>query len=134
MAELAKSGRPSLATLEPGYEHQHNNLVAGETLTAGDMVYVASGGKVMLANGVAANAASLHEGMVLQDAVINDGVTIEFGVTVHYGSGLTPGARYFLSAAVPGGLSTTATTGSPAGYPVAKAIDTSRIFILTPIR
>lgn len=133
MANLTKSGRPSLATLEPGYEHQHNNLLAGEALDYGDFVYVASSGKVMKASGAAANAASLHEGVVLQAAAINDGVSIHQGVTINYGSGLTPGARYYLSTTA-GLLSDTATTGSPATNPVAKAVDTTRIYIIPPTR
>lgn len=131
MANLVKSGRPSLATLEPGYEHQHNNLVAGEALDYGDFVYIASTGKVMKANGTAANAAALYDGVVLQAAAINDGVSIHQGVTIHYGSGLTPGARYYL-ATTAGLLSDAATTGGT--VPCAKAVDSSRIFVIPPTR
>ena len=131
MANLTKNGRPSLATVQPGYEHQHNNLVAGEALVAGDFVYIHSGGTVRKANGTAANAAAKYDGVVLQAAEIGDGVSVHQGVTIHYGSGLTPGARYYL-ATTAGLLSDAPTTGGD--VPCAKAIDATRIYVIPPTR
>jgi hypothetical protein len=39
MAEITR-GTVSLATVEPGYEHQINGDLAGETLFKGDFVYI----------------------------------------------------------------------------------------------
>jgi hypothetical protein len=125
MAEISKSGRPSLATLQPGYEHQINGLVAGEALAEGDFVYIKNDGKVYKATGAAANAAARARGVVLQAAAAGDGVTVLNGVVVRYGAGLTPGAQYFLSGTVAGGLADAASTGGTAE--IAYAVDDTRI-------
>ena len=126
MAELTK-GTVSLATLEPGYEHQINGLVAGETLAKGDFVYIKSDGKAWKATGAAANAAAVVRGIVLMPAVAGDGVTILRGVVVNYGTSLTPNASYYLSGAVAGGLADAASTGGTTE--IAYAIDATRIFV-----
>jgi hypothetical protein len=128
MAEIAKSGTPSLATVQPGYEHQLNGLIAGETLAEGDFVYINADGKVYRASGAAANAAARARGMVLQGAAAGDGVAVLSGVSVRYGANLTPGAQYFLSGTNPGGLADAASTGGTAA--IAYAIDTTRIKVV----
>lgn len=128
MAELSKSGTPSLATVQPGAEHQINGLVAGEAIAAGDFVYIkAADGKVWKATGAAANAAAVARGIVLQAAAAGDAVTVLRGVSVRYGAGLTPAASYYLSGTVAGGLADAASTGGTSE--IAYAIDATRIFV-----
>jgi hypothetical protein len=126
MADITKAG-VSLATVEPGYEHQINGLVAGETIAAGDVVYIKSDGKVWRATGAAANAAAVARGVVLDAAVAGDGVTVHRGVMLNYGTGLTPGATLFLSGATAGALADAASTGDTVG--IAYAVDQKRIFL-----
>jgi hypothetical protein len=129
MAELAKVGVPSLATIEPGYEHQWNGLRAGEALAAGDFVYVkASDGRVYKALGAVLNDESTRaRGVVLQAAIAGDGVTILHGVVVYWATALSPGTNLFLSATVAGQLNTVATTGGTT--PVAAVVDATRIYV-----
>lgn len=128
MAEVGKSGSPSLATVEPGYEHQINGLYAGGTIAAGDFVYIrASDNKVLVATGAAANEAAQARGVVLQPAVAGDAVTILHGVVVRWGAALSPGDNLYLSGTVAGQLADVASTGGTA--PIAFAIDATRIFV-----
>lgn len=126
MAEISKSGTPSLASVQPGYEHQINGVVAGEALAAGDFVYIKqSDGRVYRATGAAANEAARARGIVLQAAAIGDGVSVLSGVQVRYGAALPPGVPLFLSGAVTGGLADAASTGGTAE--IAYAVDATRI-------
>lgn len=128
MAEVAKSGRPSLATVLPGQEHQINGVLAGEAIAAGDFVYVkASDGKAYKATGAAANEAARARGIVLQAAVAGDGVTIMSGITAHYGAALSPGVPLYLSGTVAGGLADAASTGGTTE--IAYPVDSTRIKI-----
>ena len=130
MAEIAKSGTPSLATVQPGYEHQINGLVAGEAIAAGDFVYIkASDGRVWRATGAAANEAARARGVVLQAAAAGDGVSVLSGVQVRYGAALSPGVPYYLSGTVTGGLADAASTGGTT--PIAFAVDATRIRVLS---
>jgi hypothetical protein len=131
MAEVAKSGTPSLATLEPGYEHQLNGIIAGEALAVGDFVYIrASDGRAMKATGAAANEAARARGVVLQAAAIGNGVSIHHGIVVRWGASLVPGTPYFLSGTVAGQLADVASTGGTA--PIAFAVDATRIYVMSP--
>lgn len=130
MAEIAKSGTPSLASVLPGPEHQINGLLAGEAIAEGDFVYIkASDGRVFKATGAAANEAARARGVVLQAAVAGDGVTILHGVTVRWGAALTPGTPYFLSGTVAGQLADVASIGGTAV--IAYAVDAARIRVLS---
>lgn len=129
MADITRVGTPSLSTTVPCPAHHISGLLAGETISAGMPCYVASTGKVMKSIGTAANAAAKVDGWCLQDAVLNDGISLYFDVNVRYGSALTPGARYYVSATAGGGvIGDAATTGGTA--PVAFAIDATRIRVL----
>jgi len=127
MADIAKSGTPSLYTLmpDPG-ACKHPPLIAGETIAAGDLCYVKSDGLVWRSIGTAANAAAKVRGVAPTKANTGEPITLMYNVVMQYGSGLTPGADYFLSATV-GALADAASTGGTA--PVAFAIDATRIFI-----
>src|ERR687891_569355 len=96
MALISKSGTPSLASATPGREHQIPGLKAGEAIAAGDVCYIAADGTVMRSNGTAANAAAVGLGIAGGDAALGEAVTIYWGVSFHYGAGLTPGAPLFV--------------------------------------
>jgi hypothetical protein len=126
MAAVAKSGAPSLATVNPGPNcWVGSDLHAGAAIAAGDACYIASTGLVLLATGAAANAAALVDGFAALPAKIGEAVTLLDGVDWHYGAALTPGARYYLSGTTPGGLDTVASTGGTIA--IGKAISTTRI-------
>jgi len=59
-------------------------------------------------------------------AATGEAVTLYRNVTFHYGSGLTPGASYYVGATA-GRLDSAATTGGT--VEVAYAVDTTRIFV-----
>lgn len=124
MADLTKSGTPSLATALPGPECFVSGLLAGEDIAAGDACYIKSDGKVWRSTGAAANAAAKCDGFALRAAKTGTPITLATDVVINYGSGLTPGARYYVSTNA-GKLSDVATTGGVA--PVAHAVDATRI-------
>lgn len=126
MADVAKSGTPSLATTLPGPEHQLSGLVAGEALGAFDACYIKDDGKVYKSTGASANAAAKVRGFAAQAYASGEsGVTLYFGVRVRYGAGLTPGTTLYLSGTTAGGLVDTASTGGtgPIGY----VVDATRV-------
>ena len=128
MAEIAKSGTPSLSTTTPCPAHHISGLKAGEAIAAGDLCYVKSDGLVWKSSGAAANAAAKVAGMALQAAAVGEGVSLYFDVNVRYGATLTPGAPLFLSGTVAGGIADAASTGGTA--PIGFAIDATRIRVL----
>jgi hypothetical protein len=124
MALVAKSGTPSLASPLPTGGDLIRGLKAGAAISAGDICYIASDGLVKLSNGTANDALAVAVGIAAGDAQSGEAITLYRNVSFHYGSGLTPGAPYYV-AATAGRLDTAATTGGLT--PVARAIDTTRI-------
>lgn len=127
MANVNKSGKPSLSTRTPSAEHSIVGLSAGEDIAAGDACYIHSNGTVMRSTGAAANAAAKVRGFAGIDAQAGDAITLFHGVNFAYGSGLTPGADLFLSGTTPGGLVDAASTGGSA--PIGFVIDTQRVHL-----
>src|SRR4051812_30431361 len=125
MANLVKSGTPSLASLLPNAD-QIVTLQAGEAIAAGDLCYVKSDGKIWRSNGTSANAAAKCRGIAATAKPVGEAVTILCGVRFAYGSGLTPGADLFVSATA-GAIADAATTGGTA--PIGYVVDATRIFI-----
>lgn len=130
MADVTKSGTPSLATTAPGGDcWVGSGLKAGEAIAAGDVCYIKSDGKVWKSIGTTTNAAAKVDGFAQKAAAVGEAVTLMVNVDMHYGSGLTPGARYFVSATAGGGkLADAASTGGTGS--VAKAIDATRIRVI----
>lgn len=127
MADIAKSGSPSLSTLQPlPGSGKLPTLYAGEALVAGDACYIKSDGKVWRSTGAAVAAAAKVDGYAPVDIPSGESVTLLFNVTFRYGTGLTPGARVFLSATT-GALADAATTGGTA--PIGFVIDATRIYL-----
>jgi hypothetical protein len=131
MADIAKSGTPSLATLNPPPANQRT-LPAAADIAAGDMVYINSSGQFALCNGTSANAAANWWGMAARAAKSGRPVTAVHGVEFRYGASLTIAARYYLSAATAGALADTATTGGDVPTAFATGVDT--IFVISPNR
>jgi hypothetical protein len=131
MATIAKSGTPSPSTRTPPPSCQITGLVAGEAIAAGDAIYLKSDGKWWLANGTAATAPSLAVGIAPAAASVGEAVSCYFGMCFHYGAGMTPGVRLYVSA-TPGALDDAATTGG--SVPFAIVVDANRIFVLDPQR
>jgi hypothetical protein len=128
MAAVAKSGTPSLCSATPSAESQIPGLLAGAAIAAGDACYINADGRAYPATGAAANAAARTRGFASAATTVGEAVTIYRNVRFHYGAGLTPGADYYLSGAVAGGLDTVASVGGTAA--IAYAVDATRIQII----
>jgi len=127
IAEISKSGTPSLYTLmpDPG-ACKHPPLIAGENIAAGDLAYIKSDGLVWRSNGAAATAPAKVRGVAVTKANTGEPITLMYQVVLQYGSGLTPGADYFLSGTVVGGIADAASTGGTGS--IGFAIDATRVF------
>lgn len=103
-------------------------LVAGEDLLTAAPCYIkASDGKVYMSNGTAANEAAELDGFTGKAYKAGEPVSLwGRGVVFEYGSGLTPGAVYFIGTTA-GRLDTAATTGDAVG--VARSISSTHIRI-----
>lgn len=77
------------------------------------------------ATGAANTAPAQVDGFAAAASASGEAVTLVTDLDMHYGAALTPGARYYLSAATAGALSDVATTGGLIA--IAKAISTTRI-------
>lgn len=131
MAEISKPTYvPTISSLLLGHNNRISGLIAGEDLAAFDAVYVKSDGKVWRANGTAANAAARVRGFAAEKAYAaqNDAVTVVNNCEVAWANALTPGIDLFLSAAVPGGFTDTATTGGATAIAYVK--DANHIVLL----
>lgn len=124
MALISKSGTPSLASPHPTGGDVLRGKMAGETIAAGDVCYIASDDTIMRSNGSSANAAAVGGWIAAGDASAGEACTCYKNVSFHYGAGLTPGAGYYVGATA-GRLDTAATTGGT--VVVARAIDATRI-------
>lgn len=128
MADISKSGTPSLSTLQPQPgSGKLPTLAAGEALAAGDACYIKSDGKVWKSTGAAATAPAKVDGFAPNARATGEAVTLVFNVCFQYGASLTPGARYFLSGATAGALADAASTGGTA--PIGFAVDATRIYL-----
>ena len=102
------------------------DLYAAELLPAGSPCYIkAADGKVYRSNGTAANEAATFFGFVPRTCQINEPVSLyALGARFKYGTGLTIGAKYFVSATV-GQLADAASTGGLVA--IARAVSTTDI-------
>lgn len=132
MAALAKTGTPSLCTTLPSSEHRISGLLAGEALAAGDACVISSSGTVLLSNGAADDANARVHGWAAMDTAAGEAVTLYHDVNFNYGTGVTPGANYYLSAATEGALSTVATTGGL--VPIAFGLPGGRLRVLRDLK
>jgi hypothetical protein len=127
MATISKSGTPSLATINPGVEHQPGKgLLAGEAIAAGDLCYIKNDGKIWRSNGTSVNAAAKCVGIAAKAADSGQPITVLRGVSFNYGASMTPGAAVYVSATA-GAIDDAATTGGTA--PVGFCEDATKIFV-----
>lgn len=112
MAEIARDGVVDLASPAPHPNSKHSGIDAGEDIAAGDAVYKkAADGKWWRATGAAATEAARIWGYAFKACFAGQPLTLVKEGKFHYGTGLTIGARLFLSGTVPGGLADAASTG-----------------------
>lgn len=127
MAQVAKSGTPSLASLLPNGADELAGLLAGEALDWFDACYIKSDGTVWKSTGAAANAAAKVDGYAASATAVGEAVTLYKNVRVRYGAGLTPGTRLYLSGATAGTLADAASTGGTA--PIGFVVDATRVYL-----
>jgi hypothetical protein len=91
-------------------------LYAGEALKAGAMCYIKSDGEVYECLGTSGSAASCPMGIAPRQYNENEAVTLfGEGTRLQYASGLTPGARLYLSDSDAGYYEDAATIGDKVG-------------------
>lgn len=112
IADIAKSGTPSLATLTPPPSNYRAGLLAGEAIAAGDAVYIkASDNKLYKATGAAVNEAARVVGFAFTAADSGEPLTYGWDLLFRYGATLSPGTPVYLSGAVAGAIADAASTG-----------------------
>jgi hypothetical protein len=125
---LDGAGKLDSSFMPTGFGSDTRTVTAGETLAAGDLIYIDSAGEAFKAD--ANSEAKEAVGFVLA------GITAAATGTAYFGSGLvsgltglTPGARYFLSATTPGGISTSTPSGSgDIVQQVGKAVSSTELY------
>lgn len=129
MALVTRASTAQLDVSTGQFAPQITGLVAGEDLDPAAPCYIkSSDGKVYMSNGTAANEAAEVVGFTPRAVKSGQPVTVFGGGTrFSYGSGLTPGDRYYIGATA-GRLDTAATTGDAVG--VAQAITSTDIRVI----
>lgn len=128
MADIAKSGTPSLASIgpDPG-ACKLPTFTCGENIAAGDACYIKNDGQIWRSTGAAVAAAAQVHGFAPMAANAGETLTLMYNVTFRYGASLTPGTRIYLSGATVGAIADAASTGGTA--PVGFVVDGSRIYL-----
>lgn len=126
MALLTRSTTASADANQIMYAPQvAGDLYAGEALDAAAPCYIKnSDGLVYMSNGTAATEPAGYDGTTPQAYAVGEAVTLHCFGRYKYGTGLTPGAKYYIGA-TKGRLDTAATTGDAVG--VARAINDTDI-------
>ena len=129
MALVTRAATAQMDVSTGQFAPQITGLVAGEDLDPAAPCYIKSAdGKVYMSNGTAANEAAEVVGFTPRAVKSGQPVTVfGRGTRFSYGSGLTPGDRYFIGATA-GRLDTAATTGDAVG--VAQAITSTDIRVI----
>lgn len=130
MALVTRVSAASVDTSTALTSQQIAGLIAGEDIDVAAPCYIkASDGKVYMSNGTAANeAAKVHGWNPRPNVKAGQPVTLmTTPIRFRYGTGLTPGARYYVGATA-GRLDTAATTGD--GIGVAFALNATDIMTL----
>lgn len=129
MALITRSTNASIDTNTAMYAPQISGLIAGEDLDMASPCYIkSSDGKVYMSNGTAANEAAEVIGFTPRSVKSGEPVTVfGKGARFRYGTGLTPGDKYYIGATA-GRLDSAATTGDSTG--VAQAITSTDIRVI----
>lgn len=108
---LDSGGKLHTSFMPTGFGADTSTVTAGENLAAGDLVYLNSSGEAFKAD--ANSEAKEAIGFVLSSIAAAATGTMYFGSGIITGlTGLTSGARYFLSATTAGSISTSKPTGA----------------------
>jgi len=108
---LDAGGKLHTSFMPTGFGADTRTVTAGENLAAGDLIYLDSAGEAFKAD--ANSEAKEAIGFVLASVTAAATGTVYFGSGIITGlTGLTAGARYFLSASTAGGISTSKPTGA----------------------
>jgi hypothetical protein len=107
---LDSTGRLDSSMMPVGITADTKTYNASGALSAGDFVYITSGSLIARASAAVAGNAAM--GFVLAASLSGAAATIYFEGRNTALSGLTPGARYYLSDSVAGGLTTAPVTGT----------------------
>ena len=111
MAALTKYQTPELCTPVPDFgDRLSGYLKAGADLNPGDVVYIdATTGEALLSLASSNAVASRFAAGIVPDTYYDgQDVTVYRRARFHYGDGMVPGTRFYISASVAGGLDTTA--------------------------
>ena len=129
MSLVARATTPSMDASTGMFAPQITGLIAGEDLLAVAPVYIkSSDGLVYMSNGTAANEAAEIIGFTARAVKSGQPVTVfGKGARFNYGTGQTPGDKYYI-AATAGRLDTATTTGDAVG--VAQAITSTDIRVI----
>jgi hypothetical protein len=110
LAQLDGTGRWDPSLMPVGITADTFTSTASGALTAGDAVYLTSASLIARASAAVAGNGAI--GFVLAASTNGAAATIYFEGRNTAVSGLTPGARYYLSDTTPGGLTATPVSGS----------------------
>lgn len=129
MALITRTSDASMDGVTAMYAPQITGLVAGEDLDIAAPCYIkSSDGNVYMSNGTAATEPAEVAGFSPRNVKAGQPVTLfGKGTRFKYGSGLTPGDRYYIGATA-GRLDTATTTGDAKG--VAQAITATDIRVI----
>ena len=108
--ETNGSGKLDTTFLPAGVGNDSKSMTTGEALSAGNLVYISGTGTVLKADANAVAKAAL--GYVTASAASGAAVTVFFEGTISGLTGLTPGAAYFLSDTITGGVTLTIPTAA----------------------
>lgn len=131
MALITRASDASIDISTAMFAPQIADLEAGEDLDAAAPCYInSSDGKVYMTNGTAANEAAEFVGFTPRAAKAGQPVTLfGLGTRFRYGSGLTPGDKYY-AATTAGRLDTVATIGGTTA--LARAVTSTDIVVIAP--
>lgn len=110
MVQLDSAGRLDATVMPVGIGADTYVANASGNLSAGDAVYITSGG--LIARASAATSGNQAMGFVLVAATSGNSATMLFEGRNTALSGLTPGVRYYLSDSTPGAVTATPVSGS----------------------
>lgn len=129
MSLVTRSSNASMDASTGMYADQITGLEAGEDLDIVAPCYIkSSDGKVYMSNGTAATEPAEVVGFTPRAVKSGQPVTLfGKGTRFRYGTGLTPGDKYYVGATA-GRLDTAATTGDAVG--VAQAINSTDIRVI----
>lgn len=128
LVHLDGAGKLDSTFMPTGFGADTRTVTAGETIAAGDLIYIDSAGEAFKAD--ANDATKEAVGFVLAGITAAATGTAYFGSGIVTGlSGLTAGARYYLSASTPGGVATAIPSGAgDIVQQVGKALSTTELY------